>query len=566
MYVIIPTSDIETQLCPLSEPISRSLMTINKKPCLQYIMDELYSWQYLIDEVILVKKDVSDLKEFISYNVVDEFFKTKIRFVETTKCKCSNKQEFSIVDDFYSAMEFLVDEEHAEGSDILVWSGDEFIRDSGKLADITNGNFVCTYKGKDVNVWHFNDFVACVNANVKAKENDGYQTMKDFVTYYKQFSFEEVEILELSEWCDYHKWATPMQRTLLEVLLQQESGKDDCIKSVDLVKQQMTLTNKYADMDYDYETYQKSHQVQYNLFTLAQVLEEATDEQNVFLPNFIDRGINVAGEFTNEVTLEYVKGDTLSDWLFQNLPQETWDNMIRKVCLVMTETFHNICFEEGWDKYDSYLQARQIVAYRENLISRFNDALEMINSKYTCCCCYNQSDIALGNNDYAEWKMLIDEFAENMGCYIDKDSVISNMKNDKLVLGGCDFDNIIFDTYNNRLVFLNPLYRKYEIVDMYEDYAVLYLSAMVGVDAFENNRLYTCYNCNKECVKIPTAYRQQMEKAIRALDSFFKKDAFFIKIYGLLLCLEYVANYDGEPEIQAQILEHINGMKKLFLN
>lgn len=65
MYVIIPASDMETSMLPLSKPLCKTLVPINGKPVLQYILDELYSYQSDIDEVIIVKRDASDIRDYI---------------------------------------------------------------------------------------------------------------------------------------------------------------------------------------------------------------------------------------------------------------------------------------------------------------------------------------------------------------------------------------------------------------------------------------------------------------------------------------------------------------------
>ena len=60
---------------------------------------------------------------------------------------------------------------------------------------------------------------------------------------------------------------------------------------------------------------EKSREVQYNLWSEGDFLESTSVEQKVFLPHFIERGINKRGYYCDTLIQEFVCGTALSSLL-----------------------------------------------------------------------------------------------------------------------------------------------------------------------------------------------------------------------------------------------------------
>lgn len=527
MYVIIAASEMETMLVPLSKPICKALVPINGKPILQYILDELYSYQADIDEIVIVKNKIDDIQEYLKYTSQDDFFKTKIHCVNRNSNVLTNGEQ-SLFSDFYSGVEFLVDNLNVEQSEILLWSADELVLNSRKLVDLTTGSFCCSYNKNPVKIYRFDEFPYVVN-NLITLNNDGkLHTIKDFLELYKR----TCDVFILEEFGSYKVWNTQLDYYKVQSEFIQNDNYNSIVVDIDLDKEQITKTNKYANYDYSYEINELSRDVQYKLWSEANFLDLANREQSIFLPELVTQGVNKRGEYCDWITEELIQGTTLESLLLrEDVSKETWKTIFEKIIEVVTNTFHGDDIEDSDELYSSYVVKNIRERYVDDVKKTLLETLSDVQSEFSY---ENRFDnyFYLDGNAVVEWKMFIDDFISEYEKRADKDTVIYNGTCERLVHNNLTFDNILYDTFNTQLHFINPRSRQWEIVDKNRDFATLYLTCYCGVSALKTGLYSECDGT----ISIAYPIYEKMLDCVYVLDDLII-DNKFIKMYSILLLL-----------------------------
>lgn len=527
MYVIIAASEMETMLVPLSKPICKTLVPINGKPILQYILDELYSYQADIDEIVIVKNKIDDIQEYLKYTSQDDFFKTKIHCVNRNSNVLTNGEQ-SLFSDFYSGVEFLVDNLKVEQSEILLWSADELVLNSRKLVDLTTGSFCCAYNKNPVKIYRFDEFPYVVN-NLITLNNDGkLHTIKDFLELYKR----TCDVFILEDFGNYKVWNTQLDYYKVQSEFIQNDNYNSIIVDINLDKEQITKTNKYANYDYSYEINELSRDVQYKLWSEANFLDLANREQSIFLPELVTQGVNKRGEYCDWIIEELIQGTTLESLLLrENLSKETWKTIFEKIIEVVTNTFHGDDIEDSDELYSSYVVKNIRERYVEDVKKTLLEMLSDLQSEFSYDNRFNNY-FYLDGNAVVEWKMFIDDFISNYEKRADKDTIIYNGTCERLVHNNLTFDNILYDTFNTQLHFINPRSRQWEIVDKNRDFASLYLTCYCGLSALK----YGLYSESNNTISIAYPIYERMSDCLYILDDLII-DNKFIKMYSILLLL-----------------------------
>ena len=98
-----------------------------------------------------------------------------------------------------------------------------------------------------------------------------------------------------------------------------------------------------------------------------------------------------------------------------------------------------------------------------------------------------------------------------------------------------------FEEYNDKLSFLNPRTRMWDIVDKNRDYAFLYASVM-GLCAILNER----FTKTNDEVNISSFIRKRMDDCLDSMDNIFENHIFLKKYALVLMFLEcyYKKNSD----------------------
>ena len=557
MYVIIPASDMETSLFPMSNPMCKTLVPINGKPVLQYILDELYSYQAYVDEIVVVKKDVSDIKEYLKYNKQDDFFLTKIHCIDGKDYKHFVNPEYNFLDDIYTAVEFLVDEMKVSPSEILVWSADELVFNSNKLVDTSTGSFFCMKDLKEVKIYRFDYFVGVVNTLVYLKNDKSPHTIKDFMESYGA----KDKLSCLTNFGDYKEWKDRHSYYQLQNELIQSNEHSFVKVEIDLDKEVITKINKYADEPYSYEIMEKSRAVQYDLWSEANFLESANSEQGVFLPRFIERGVNKRGFYCDTVTQEFVSGSNLDSLLLNaDLSQESWSNLLGKIVSVNKEVFHKDSLEDDDELNHSYVPKKKREEFVDEYATYLSSVLETLSQTFAKD--YEPYNYYfLTNNDIAEWKMFFDVFVKEYAKYITKDTLIYNGSCERFVHNNLLFENIIYDTFTNKLTFINPRSREHQLVDKNKDFARLYLSTYCGYNALLNEK----YSEERGIISLSDKVLRNMEMCENALDEIFEEDNFYLKHYALILMLEMATHEELSISQRVSLIKYANQLKKRFI-
>ena len=552
MYVIIPASSMETALVSMSEPMCKTLVPINRKPVLQYILDELYSYQAFIDEIIIVKDDVSDIEEYLKYNKQDDFFLTKIHCLNGKNYTQPNTAETSFFDDFYTGMEHLVDDLKVRESEVLVWSADELVFDSRRLIDQTIGSFVCSYKNKPIKIYRFDDWVNTVNNLVLLKRDGQPHTIQDFLNKYKR----NVDVTILRDFGSYKVWDNKVDYYKLQSELIATSEYSSVFVDIDLVKEQITKTNKYQNLDYSYTNNELSRAVQYNLWSEADFINKSDDEQGIFLPKLIEQGVNQRGEYCHYVVEEFIYGNSLDAILLnEKVTEENWNFILSKIVSILKEVFHNDDLEDDDELYHSYvpkkIREKHIDEYRDSL----NNTLSELSSFFSK---ENQRTnyYFLSHNEIVEWKMFFDEFFDAYIKNSTKDDLIYNGTCGRLVHSNLFFENIVYDTFANNMTFINPRSRSYDIVNKNKDFATLYLSCYCGLDALLNGR----YTTNYKEITISQPVQQQMDYCLSVLDELFD-DVEFLRMYAIILMFEMANSNKLTTEKKVALLRYASQLK-----
>ena len=524
MYVIIPASDMETSILPLSKPLCKTLVPINGKPVLQYILDELYSYQSDIDEVIIVKRDASDIRDYIKYNKQNDFFLTKVHCVDVKEHRYTPCHETAILEDFYAGVEYLVDTLKVPYSEILLWSADELIFDSKKLTDLSLDSFICSYKKNAVKVYRFDEFPYVVNILIDLKEDPKTNTIEDFLRLYGNAT-RKLSILE--NFGDYKVWNTRSDYYALQSELLEKSEHTTLNLDIDLTHHKITKTNKFLEDDFiSYSENERNRDIQYDLWSEANFLENATPEQSVFLPEYIDRGVNKRGEYCDYVTEEFVAGTTLESLLInEDITEDNWRMILQRIKTVLCDDFHRNDLEgdEVWNEYVPQKTRKKFLEEKREFAFA---ALEDLQ-RFFCAENVRENYYILRRNDVAEWKMFFDKFFEEYENNLTQDNIIYNFTCDRKVHNNLSMKNIIYDTFTNRMVFINPTSRNLDIVDKNKDYASLYMCAM-GLSAIDSKKFIE--DCKE--ITISKVAQERMNVCLDILNDLFDNSE-YLMMYAL---------------------------------
>lgn len=550
MYVIIPSSDIETSVCPLSKNMCKTLVPINGKPVLQYILDELYSYQEYIDQIIIVKKDPSDIEEFIQYNTLDDFFKTKIHVVQTESDKSTSDSKYSIMQDFYSGLEYLVDKLNVPSKEILLWSGDELATNTRKFTDFSTGSFICEKNLEPVKIYRFDEFPYVVNINLDMNESENLYSIDDFIKQYSQFC----KISKLNDFGDYFDWSNSQSYYDVQQQFVQNDSYQHVTIEIDTVKQQITKYNKIADLEYTTKNHNESKKVQAKLFAEADVLDNLDAEQQIFFPRLVEAGITLGGDLINDITEEYVAGSTLESLLLnESVGRSSWKSIIDKLVEVISTVLHKDDLERE-EVYWNSVEKKNRNNYADTMKLRFQSLSDLLAEKYSAVN-YEDNLFVLSNQEVVEWKIFIDKFIDLYDKYINSDNIIYQGSFDRIVHGNLSFDNIIYDQFTSEMKFIKPIFKMKRIVNKMQDYAMLYLSAYTGFHSILNNK----YIMNEE-ISIPESVVKKMDYCIEALDEHFTgEESKFLKMYAIVLLLDNVL--ESSSLYSADMLNYIISIK-----
>ena len=556
MHVIIPASDMDIAICPLSEPICKTLVPINNKPVLQYILDELYSYMEYIDEIVIAKRNSDDVLNYVCHTSnIDPLFRERIHVVETKQSNLSGA-EYAFMDDFYAGMEHLVDVVHAPMSEILLWRGDVLTINTSKLTDMSLPSYVCVDSDNNpIGICKFTNFVLSVNINVRMnnqKQDGHYFTLSDFIKEYKE-SGEEVELL--SDYGDYLNW---QDRTEYYKIQSSFIEKDEHSKfniEINYDKQQITKTNKYADDEYNRQTFDTSRRIQALLFSESSALEIANSEQKIFLPELIETGISQRGNFIDTLTEEYVSGTTLSSLMTdQKLSKSTWKKILERIdSNILNDVFFK-CTLSYRDIRNELVDLNIEDEYVNDINEWIKDSVLQVSNKFT------EENIetyyyVMENQKKIDWSIFADKLCEDVKNHIDAYNIFYQGSLERMTHGNPSFDNIIYDQFTGAIHLINPCVRQYQLTWTVLDIAYLYYSIISGVHQIKKG----LYEDTNGVVSITKDAYETMITCEEIMDSLYSNEnADFMKRLSLIILLSKIARDEFSPEISSVLMRYAN--------
>lgn len=507
MYVIISTSGLDITTSIFSEPLNKSMILLNKKPIISYILDELYSYMDFVDKIFIVGNNLKPIENFFKFDYKDEFFKTKIYCLKNEK---SNDFET----DFYSAVEYITDNLMKKDCNVLLWRADELVTNTKIFKDYTLGSFRCCYNNENINVYKLTSFPDIVNNLLYLKENNQL-TMDNFLERYKN----RQNVIDLSDEIIYYRLKNDYDYYKAESSFINKTEHENHFIKVSLLDQSIRLRNKYKMCQFSRGNYEKSRKVEWDLWSHYNFLEYSNNVQQTYLPNIIDRDIDIRGEYTDEITVKWIPDSSLRYMmLYQTHSSKIWHNIINKVCYILANIFHK--------KEKDY-------HYRidESVLEQYvNDLLKDMKCSIPC---------NVSKNDWHWWMELYDDFAKRFRAFVNPDTAFYNGTDERLVHGDLSLDNVKCSIYTGMIHFVNPFNRLRKIVNILEDYSSMLVDSYCIYPIFETEK-YISYH--KHGLDVPDFIADNSDAITTAITNNIPNYVILSKEYALFKMLQYAKN------------------------
>ena len=502
MEVIISLSGLDVQLMLSSSKINRAMALLNKKPILGYILDELYSYSDFIGKIYIVGNNLEEVENFFKFDYKDEFFKTKIVCLK-------NEDSSGFATDFYSAIEYMADNQNMTEAEVLIWRGNELLRKTKVFTDYSIGSFQCYDKDRKINVYKMVKFPHIVNNLLYLKENNSLD-METFLNRYQEWDTMkkldyDFEYVKLDNDIDFYNAECEF--------INNDSHKNHYV-SVDLRDQTIEFLNKYSNINFSRKCYDICRNIQWDLWSEYNFLEYANSEQMAYLPYPINRSIDMRGEYCDRVKLRWIPDASLKyTMLYQTINQELWKNIFDKVCYILSSKFHK--------KEDSpafRIDKPIIEDWIRKLLHNAKCAIPPVLGK---------------RKEIYFWMELYDKFEADLRKYINYDTLFYNGIENRLVFGDLSLEHIKCNLSNGDIHFVSPLYRTRKIVSPMEDYSSMLTDTYCLYSLFECGK-YIDYG--KNGVDMPDYIGDSAENITSAISNNIS-DIELMKEYSLFLSL-----------------------------
>ena len=458
MYTIISTSGLDINLTLFSDTISKPMTLINKKPIISYILDELYSYSDFVDKIFIVGNRLNEIENFFKFDYKDEFFKTKIICLK-------NEYSTGFVTDFYSAIEYMVDELNVQNDcEVLLWKGDELVRNTRIFTDFSIGSFQCYNNDRKIDVYKFAKFPHVVNNLLYLKENNELT----FDNFSKRYSDWDV-ISELKNDIEYTKLDNDYDYYVANCNFINNDSHQYHFISVSLNDQSIEFLNKYANVNFTRKNYELCRSIQWDLWSYYDFIDYADNDQKAYLPYPLNRGIDIRGEYCDRIKMKWIPDNSLKyAMLYQTLKPNLWKNVFGKVCYILSNKFHK---KENSPAFR--IDEPVVNNWIKNLLHNFKCSI---------------LPIFKNKNEIYFWMELYDKFEQDLRNYINHDTLFYNGVEDRRVHGDLSLEHIKCNLVNGDIHFVSPLDRNRKIVTPLEDYG------SIIVDTY---CLYPLFECGK---------------------------------------------------------------------
>ena len=499
---------------------------IYKQPILKHFLDELYSYQERVDNIVIITKYKDIFDKYASIFIKDELFLRKVYTIAAT------------TDDMFENLKLadrLLESIGTESDYTLLWSTSELVFNSGRLSDISLGAFRCFHNDRPVDIYRFD---SSIMKNVIATDPIDFP---DFLHRYEYADQTEV----LIEFGDYFPVKTDyLSKFKIEHYLISHDCNEDFRFEVDPINQTLKKSVRYSLRLDNYSPEKAAYvkKLRKELFNEQDFLSACNANQRIFVPELIEVGTTKAGDYVDDITYEYITPVTLeSHLLFGDMSKDNAEVCIEKLMTAVHNVFHNT-EATPYDIAVSSISERNVGSYLRTKKESYIKVLDDYFKEY-CPENIERNEITFTANDYNSWRSYIDAVFTEYEKICSADSIIQNGRCGRLVHGALTFDNIIYNSYDNTMKFINPKYPKHKIVNKHDDLVALLMSTFMNLHAILNGYYYEC----NHYIRIPQVLEDKTALYLEVIEDLGEN----IPLFKLLSVLEFL-KYSHENSISEE--------------
>lgn len=557
--------------------LSKDVQVFYNKPLIKYILDELYSYQEYIDNIIIVVSNTEYFNSLINIIEKDKLFLRKIHIVED-----SLKTLFSNLDTGYT----YIKENNIESDSILFWSGTELLFKTRKFSDPRLSSFRCyskskeeiieelpnktkiiydsktrTFKliqvkdvvaSKDILYTDSNNYSETYNISIEDNviQNNSLVEFKNLNTddYIEQYTghifnvfkfnqkildnilpnneYESLDELlfdynlkdpfyKLNEFAfSFSLISLDYENDFKQYIAIKNISSTDLLIDIDFLNDSITKTNKYSLLPYSRDIVDNLKDIQSKLFNESSILSKYNERQKIYTPKILDIDITRGGDYIDYITEEFIPGPTLDNvLLYGKLSDSQISKCVLKIINVIENVYHTNVDYTNYDVYIRSLEDKQIKKY----LTEKKEYYKSIASYYKTT--YSPSNIeeygfVFDSNTEAKWNLFIESVFSEYEKDCSSENIISQGVFQRYIHGNLLFSSIKYNQDYNRIYFINQNFKCYSICDLNDDYVDLLVSTYMNLHALENG-LYTEDN---SIIKISSEVTETTMKYLSVLE------------------------------------------------
>jgi dTDP-glucose pyrophosphorylase len=316
--IVIPAAGLATRLRPLTSNISKSMVRVNGKPAISYILDHLYE-NYKIEQVVIVDGVFNDIREFVS----SHYNNKNIKFIKQGKLLGPR-----------DAIDIGISELDNVNIPLIVWLGDTLVFDKNLpfgedfllTKQIEDQSQWCVWDGlnKFINKPSFNNpnnfclvgiygFYDTLKAS-KAFKIESYDISDALIKFGYQF-----KNIKVNEWHDIGD-LTNYYKTCGALL--NSKGRDFNKFEYDSELNVIIKTPNYTTRSFIEKIKNEKNWYQ-----------KLDDNQKLFVPKIVND--------QSRLIMSYESGNLVSDlFKYEKLTENTIEHILEKIFKIMTTYFH----------------------------------------------------------------------------------------------------------------------------------------------------------------------------------------------------------------------------------
>lgn len=545
LHVIIPAAGIGSRMRPLSNGISKTLITLNGRPILDWIIESIKKIKENVIDITIVTNNSGDIK----------------RFIETTYKGT----------DIYNKIKCIVQDNKYNGPGGAILSAIETI-DKNDSYLIWLGDTVCKFTDENDFIYGKNIFVATatVDSNTSNRWCVAIKNKNNDILLYNKPNTKEIDSSIKTIDALIGIYYIPQYNNSLNILYSKYQNRTDEIQISELLINYLNVSNSKnktnidtidvgntwydcGELDSYYESKarllnlacreQSGIKVDINLGTVEKFSNSIDNKnklkqeyewfntrkgnQRLFIPKIIS-------STDNSYTMELAPGNTLSDmFVYENIPVNIWKNILLKI----VDIYHNYFafVKNGNSVYENLIDATNVY---ENLIDNFyinrtcmrllknNNFYQSLTTDCNVQLCFNYIT-QFADELKKQYKNKYLKYKEtNNSEFYPKNLIRVNNKSETFIAnihGDFHLGNILFDSLTGKFTFLDPRGGTmfFEYVDSYYDMAKIYHDLYCGYMLIIRG-LYSIDKNNN--IMFSEYYIENMNILIELLDNYLKNN------------------------------------------